>query len=243
LAHLQKVHVPKASDVLAGHLREQILSGALAEGAALPVERELAASVGLGRGTVRDALRTLEIEGLIVTRPGRSGGSFVRRPDMQTFERSLNALIGGGSVRFRSLLEAREALEPAAARLAAHNRTDNDLTVLDQASERLVSCVNDIPRFLVANVDWHLAVSAASHNEVIQAIVSSLAKVLLKSTEIESFNSEKTMKATIRVHDRVVEAIRRRDADEAGRLMTAHVHTYAVLAERHGVPPDADVMP
>src|SRR3954451_18891083 len=87
---LSRVSVPKASDILADHLRQQIRDGTLAEGTALPVERELAAGVGLSRQTVRDALRVLEIEGLVVTRPGRNGGSFVRRPDAGTLERNLH---------------------------------------------------------------------------------------------------------------------------------------------------------
>lgn len=97
---LGPISVPKASDVLANHLREQILRGELSEGSALPVERELASSVGLSRGTVRDALRVLEIEGLVTTRPGRAGGSFVRRPDATTLQRSLNVLVTGRGIRF-----------------------------------------------------------------------------------------------------------------------------------------------
>jgi DNA-binding transcriptional ArsR family regulator len=68
--------VPKASDVLADSLRQRILSGELPTGSALPVERELAATTRLSRTAVREALRILEIEGLIEIRPGRSGGSF-----------------------------------------------------------------------------------------------------------------------------------------------------------------------
>src|ERR1041384_7768555 len=69
------VVVPKASDVLAARLREMILSSGLAEGTPLPTERELVAQSGLSRASVREALRVLETEGLIVTKAGRNGGA------------------------------------------------------------------------------------------------------------------------------------------------------------------------
>lgn len=238
---LGKVSVPKASDVLASHLRQQILEGKLVEGSALPVERVLASSVGLGRGTVRDALRVLEIEGLVVTRPGRSGGSFVRRPDAGTFERSLNVLVNGRGVRFRSLLETREALEPAAAGLAALHRTDADLADLAAASERLADAAGDIPRFLQCNVDWHVAVGAASHNEIIEAIVNSLSRVMLRSTEIDEFNSATTMADTLKAHDRILAAIQAGDADRARAAMDRHVHTYRLLIEAYPLPEEVQL--
>jgi GntR family transcriptional regulator, transcriptional repressor for pyruvate dehydrogenase complex len=234
---LGRVTVPKASDVLADHLRQQIRDGTLAEGAALPVERELAAAVGLGRQTVRDALRVLEIEGLVVTRAGRAGGSFVRRPDAGTLERNLHALVSGRGVRLRSLLEAREALEPAAARLAALHRTSADLAMLDEAAARLASA-GDVPTFLQCNADWHVAIATASHNEIIAAVVSSLSRVILRSTDIDELNSEVTMAVTLKAHDRILAAIRSGDGDRAAAAMAKHVHTYRELVETYDVPED-----
>lgn len=237
LVTFPRVSVPKASDVLAEHLRQQILDGTLVEGSALPVERDLAALVGLGRQTVRDALRVLEIEGLVMTRPGRAGGSFVRRPDTGTLERNLSVLVSGRGVRFRSLLETREALEPAAAQLAALHRTPSDLTRLDEAADRLATA-QDIPGFLQCNADWHVAVATASHNEIIEAVVSSLSRVILRSTDIDEFNSEETMAATLKAHDRIMAAIRAGDGDRAASAMSNHVHTYRTLVETYDVPED-----
>lgn len=230
------VVVPKASDVLANHLREQILGGQLAEGAALPVERELAAAVGLSRGTVRDALRVLEIEGLVTTRPGRAGGSFVRRPDATTLQRSLNALVSGGGVRFRSLLETRDALEPVAAELAALHRTEEDLARLEELSERLRDSIPDIPRFLACNVEWHVAIVTASHNEIMQIILDSLSRAILAATDISDFNTAQTMADTLTAHDRILSAIRKQDPQKAQSAMNKHVHGYRMLIEAYELP-------
>ncbi len=69
---LAPIEVQKTSDVLASELRRQILSGVLPPGASLPVERDLIAQSGLSRSSVREALRILEAESLVSTRPGRT---------------------------------------------------------------------------------------------------------------------------------------------------------------------------
>src|ERR1700710_2889310 len=77
---LSPMHVPKASDVLANELRERILHGDYPEGTALPPERELVVQTSMSRTTVREALRILEVQGLVQIRTGRSGGAFVQKP-------------------------------------------------------------------------------------------------------------------------------------------------------------------
>src|SRR3712207_4142903 len=90
---LEPVLVPRASDILAGKLRDIILSGRIPAGGALPTERELVAQSGLSRASVREALRVLEVEGLILTRVGRSGGSTVTLPGRASVARSLELFV------------------------------------------------------------------------------------------------------------------------------------------------------
>jgi GntR family transcriptional repressor for pyruvate dehydrogenase complex len=79
---LTPLPVPKASDVLADDLRERILLGEVPEGTALPTERDLVAQTHMSRATVREALRILEVQGLIRIKTGRAGGAFVQKPTM-----------------------------------------------------------------------------------------------------------------------------------------------------------------
>ena len=96
---LGKVEVPKAPELLASRLREQILSGAVAEGDVLPTERALGAQTGLGRSTVREALRILQNEGFISIRSGRNGGPVARRPERAFVETSLEHFIRAQRLR------------------------------------------------------------------------------------------------------------------------------------------------
>src|SRR5258708_13878290 len=80
VAKLGPIYVPKSSEILASQLRAYILNGTIADGATLPAERDLVTETGLSRGSVREALRILQTEGLVTTRTGRSGGSIALRP-------------------------------------------------------------------------------------------------------------------------------------------------------------------
>ncbi|HZZ49368.1 MAG TPA: FCD domain-containing protein [Pseudonocardia sp.] len=233
--------VPKASDVLANHLRRQILDGELEEGALLPVERALVTSTGLSRGSVREALRILEIEGLIDIRPGRAGGSVVRRPGMSQVERTLDVFVRGRRIRLESLLEVREAIEPAAAALAAEQHTDDDLHRLTAANAKMRAEIDDIPAYLRHNVNWHLEIVRAGHNQLMHAFMSGLSEAIHAGTNITGFNSEEVREQALNAHDRVMEAIVARDGEEARRRMQRHVHAYRVAVGKSAHPDEIDL--
>ncbi len=227
-----------SADVLADRLRNEILSGRLAEGDVLPVERDMARRANLSRGSVRAALLTLKKEGLVSIRPGRSGGAFVRRPDTTAVEHSLRILIEGGRAPFAALLEVREVLEPAAAELAAARRTGEDLVLIDEASARLAASLDDVRQFLALNVEWHLAVATASHNELLTALMRALSAAIFRGTDISEFHSDEIRRATIRAHDQVVASVRSGDPARARRAMQRHVHAYRAAVEERDVPGD-----
>ena len=131
---LAPMQVPKASDVLANDLRERILSGEFPEGTSLPPERDMVVQTQMSRTTVREALRILEVQGLVRIRTGRSGGAFVQRPGGDSVADSVSLLIRGRQIRLAAIFEAREGIEPTCARLAAKYRTDADLARLAAAN-------------------------------------------------------------------------------------------------------------
>ena len=90
---LTPLQVPKAPDVLADDLRERILRGDFPEGTALPTERELVNQTRMSRATIREALRILEVQGLVRVKTGRAGGAYVYRPGQDSMADSVNLLI------------------------------------------------------------------------------------------------------------------------------------------------------
>ena len=223
---LSPMEVPKASDVLASRLRESILTGEYPEGTPLPPERELVVQTRMSRTTVREALRILEVQGLIRIKAGRAGGAFVQQPGNESVANSLELLIRGRQIRLAAVHETREAIEPSLARLAALHRTAEDLQRLEEANDALAA-IGSVDEFLQANVDWHVAVATASHNEILTGIMIALSRAIYTTTNTEGFVDDEIRAATVRAHRSVTRAINERDADPAVRRMSRHVHTYA----------------
>jgi DNA-binding FadR family transcriptional regulator len=218
--------------VLASDLRERILNGELAEGVSLPAERDLVKQTQMSRATVREALRILEVQNLVRVKAGRAGGAFVQRPTTKSMASSVSMLIRGRRIKLVDLMETREALEPFCAELAARNRTDEDLTELDRANEAIADPEADLEQFLQANLDWHVGVAVASHNELLIGLMTALSQAIYAGTKNAAFVDTEVRMVTSQAHRAITTAIRECDATAAERRMRRHVHSYAAaLAE------------
>jgi GntR family transcriptional regulator, transcriptional repressor for pyruvate dehydrogenase complex len=223
---LTPLQVPKAPAVLADDLRERILRGDFPEGTALPPERELVNQTRMSRATVREALRILEVQGLVRVKTGRAGGAYVSRPGQDSMADSVDLLIRARRIRIPALLETREAIEPFCAQLAAKHRTDEDLGRLEAANAAMADA-GTLAEFLQANVDWHVAVAVAGRNELLTGFMRALSRGLYASTDNQGFVDDEVRRTALRAHRAVTKAIRAKDPDAAGRRMSRHVHSYA----------------
>ena len=222
---LAAVLVTRTSEALAEQLRELILGGSISPGSLLPNERELGEQTGLSRGSVREALRILEAQGLVVTRLGRNGGRIAQRLGVTKISQSLEHFVRGQQVEFTALLETAEALEPALAALAALHRTTEDIEELERATQELHDADGDAKRFLAANTAWHLAIATASHNPMLIAMMQSVGS-LLHDPHVDNFTSP-AIRAEVRLaHDRVQAAVIAGEPDAARRRMERHVMAY-----------------
>ncbi|WP_137389873.1 FadR/GntR family transcriptional regulator [Rhodoligotrophos defluvii] len=226
---LAPIIVPKASDVLANRLRNMILGGQLTTGDPLPTERELVAETGLSRSSVREALRILEIEGLINTRPGRTGGSVVTLPGRASIVRSMELFVRTHGVRLEALLECRIGLEPFLARLAARNRTQSALQEIRDLHKAFIASVDDVPRYKRVNLEWHLAVARASGNEPLTAFMEAIAEPIMDAAGYQQVTTDEIRRKTVRAHERILRAIEAQDEDAAFAAMERHVSAYGKI--------------
>lgn len=232
LDDLGEITVPKSSDVLAGRLQLQILNGSYPPGAALPTERELVSTTGLGRGSVREALRILSAQGLVRTRAGRYGGSVVSRPTDALLAGHIGLFAKGHGVSLRALVEARQAVEPMIASLAARNRGADDLAALKQISARLdAAAIDDVPLFLLENANWHNALAIAAGNDLLRAFMASISELMLEASRIENFASPDVRALVSHAHRRILQAIEAQDADSARRRAERDLQAYAKQLE------------
>ena len=224
------VIVPKASDVLAARLRDLILNGALAPGDPLPAERDLVIESGLSRAPVREALRVLESEGLIATRPGRTGGSVVTLPGRASVARSVEQFVRTHGVRLESLLDCRLAVEPMLAKLAAANRTAAELDELERLHAAFVASVKNVAAYKRVNLEWHLAVARASRNEPLTAVMEAISTSIMDAAGYRHVTTPDIRRAAIKAHTAIMRAIREQDVKGAFTGMERHLSAYGEVA-------------
>jgi len=163
---------PPAYQQLADELRAEITSGRLQPGERLPPEPELCVKIGVSRSTVREALRLLASQHLIVTTRGVTGGSFVAHPDASQLGDGLSTgfalLTHSAAVGFADLLELRRALEVPAAGLAAMRRDEAHLTELRGAL--FDPAIDDLDTMMAARAAFHRVIAKATGNPLFELV-------------------------------------------------------------------------
>ncbi|WUJ71286.1 FCD domain-containing protein [Kribbella soli] len=196
--------------------RAQIESGAWPRGSRIPGENQLATDLGVSRGTVREALRSLSLTGLLEPRVG--DGTYVRA----TNEISGVLVRDELSASLTHVLDARAGIEAAAARLAAQRPDQESLAALSVALESR-SAAGDLDAFVAADADFHRGVVVASGNPLLLRLYDAIAEVLT-----ESIHQTATMPEDHRIldaHVDVLEAIRAGDPEAASQASYALIET------------------
>jgi DNA-binding FadR family transcriptional regulator len=217
--------VRKAYEQVADQLRELILSGDLPHGERLPNEAVLAREFGVSRATVREALRLLAAQSLVRTAKGAGGGTYVTMPTVdhvsQFLNSALNLLTAADHVTLEELLEAREALEVPAARLAAKRRSEDTLVRLQSTIPTDPGKLGHREQF-VYNADFHTSVIAASGNGFLLMAAQPLFMVLQTNLARSSLGSRFHRGINLQ-HRAIAAAIAAGDARRAEREMQGHL--------------------
>jgi GntR family transcriptional repressor for pyruvate dehydrogenase complex len=222
-----KLRVPKASGILAGDLRREIIRNRLPVGTDLPGETTLIERTGYSRGTVREALRLLEVEGLITTRRGPQGGVRVSRPDTSQATRSIAVLLALSDVRMRELFHFRRYIEKEAARLAAEHATEEQV-------QAMLDAVRDDERETVEGVvSFHTLVAQACGNEFFTVTLTVILQIAEWHTPQEGLNNRDICVAR-ESHELVVNHIAAGRGDEAAEAMDAHLLTFEKVVRKQG---------
>jgi DNA-binding FadR family transcriptional regulator len=205
-------HAP-AYRVLSDRIERRILDGHLKPGDPLPTEQALAETFGVNRSTVREAIRLLEQEGLLVRAAGRR--LRIAQPGMGDLApRAMRAMVLE-AVSFRELWEVGVTLEPRAARLAAGHATESDLAALDENLARTEAVLARGESYINLDVQFHALVARASGNRVLMLAREPVSLLLAPSFERLRRTLPQAGARNLEAHRRIVEAIRRRDPDEA----------------------------
>jgi len=213
---------------IAAKLREAIVEGRLAREQRLPTEDELAASFGVSRATVREALKRLAAQHLVRSRRGPTGGNFVTRPTLEEARAQVattaSLLASMGEFGLEHILEAREALEQAAAAWAVTRCEATDLSALASALDAARHKALDDVGFCSADVAFHRALVAAAHNPALDYAAATLLESLQPVVNLVVFRYRER-REVIAQHERLLAALRSHDAVLARAALAAYFDT------------------
>lgn len=220
------LQAPHRADGIADRLITAIAVGEYLPGARLPSERELADSLGAGRMTVREAIARLVAQGILETRRGRNGGSFVTRQWEVSSRQAVQRSLGMRWESMRDLRETLGLLHGALARCAADNRRDDDVVTLRARLEDFRAAASG-QASQAADAALHAAISAATHNALLSSLLAATEARLNLAAPSHPWGPEEGVEAmearALKDHERLVAAICSGDADVAERTARQHV--------------------
>ena len=203
---------------LAGQLRTLIHQGSLGPGDRLLPERELAEQLGVGRDSLREAIKLLQGSGYVVVRRGAHGGTFVTELE-EPYARWLTSMREDLD-ELNDILDFRIAIETRAAALAAERRDEDDLASQRIAIEQLVEAEGR-SSFRLADSAFHAAVAHAARNRRLESSIQYARGELFSPTDHLWFTE--LIESCRRGHQAIYEAINRRDPRGAAQAMEAHI--------------------
>jgi len=200
-------------------------------GTRLQTEKEMLEKYGVSRGTLRESLRYLEMNGVIVMKPGPGGGPFTDHPDSRDLAGTLALFLQINHTSFRSIIEARLLIEPIIAGLAAKNATSDLLTEIKESIDKMQENIDDLKIFLQTNEEFHTLVSIAANNSVFSLIMGSLHWITDGSPLGVDYPVERRV-AVLEAHKKVYEAISSRSSENAENAMAHHVREFSLYLTR-----------
>lgn len=215
-------------------LRDAILSGEVAEGERLPNERDLSERFGVGRPTVREALRSLETLGMVEIRAGRSGGAYAVRPSEATLGTALSTLISLRGANAQELAEFRLSFEAENAWWAAKRADEEDIATLKQLVtdtrrelKRIVG--DDWTPLTAADARWHEALARATKNRLRIGISVGLHEPRLRQVPSLSAAHARYARTIPTALAKITRAVEEHDADAARAAMLNHIQQWTRL--------------
>lgn len=212
-------------DFVMEQLKEQIFNGEYKAGDQLPPEGTLCTMFSVSRITVREALKKLNMMGLVEIKQGR--GTFVKSADLGIFMKPLLQLVDFDEIDVETIYNAREYIEGGIAYLAAQNRTENELTVLRNILQNIQRSFNAQDVVALDDFDraFHAQLARAAHNPILFATYQALDEINVAC--VKRFNKylNTYLDSCYVEHLNIFSAIEKRQPEEAQQAMVSHART------------------
>lgn len=217
---LKAIRKTRIYEEVVSQIHELIREGKLKAGDQLPAERELAETFKVSRTSVREALRALETQGLVVSRTGM--GTFVADLPIEALVAPLATLLIEEKSALADIFEMRKLIEPHIASLAAGRATKRDIERMKKILEKQKGQVEEGKTGVEADAEFHYSIGQATQNQALQKLVSGLMEILSRSRE-ESLQSPGRNQQSLDSHHGILLAIQEHDKEKAREAMLYHI--------------------
>jgi GntR family transcriptional repressor for pyruvate dehydrogenase complex len=206
---------------IADSIQDMIAEDQLQPGARLPPERDLAKVLGVNRATLREAIRSLQQRGLVEMKVG--SGTFITSVPPAVVAETIERFLVFGTCSHEELMTVRAILEPEIAALAAQHATAEDLSILQALVEQIEDAFvrEEVANYAAADVGFHEALAAATHNDLISALTQGLEKVM--KTWILAQTETRRLEQGAYGHRPICESVVAGDPDGAREAMHSHI--------------------
>lgn len=218
---IQPVEKTKLSQKITRTFLEKLSDGELKPGQKLPTEMELASSFNVSRNVVRESLKTLELLGIAESKPAK--GTFITsNADENLFQYEFWSTLKHNTC-ILELFEARLAVEPELAYLAALRRTDEDLNKMREFLDGKTSAEYDsYSDFFDSTYTFHLLVAKASKNNIMENFLKNIYSQI-KQQDVLQFSVDHSISKNQSSHEKILQQIRQRQPEKAKALMLEHI--------------------
>lgn len=199
---------------------ERLILKKLRPGDKLPSERELAETLAVSRSSIRDAIRSLELMGMVEPRQG--AGTMVREISSQSVANPLLNALKRREEMISELLDFRKILEPPLAARAATHASSDEISEMEDILGRQEQKLRDGEGTIGEDSEFHYAVAMASGNSVVLKVLDILMD-LLRDTRERTLQVEGRPQKSLAGHRRILAAIKRHDAESAKAAMRRHI--------------------
>ncbi len=222
------------TDVVIQELKRLVVEGVLGPGSRLPIEKELAAQLGVSRGSLREGVRALVHLGVLETRQG--DGTYVTELDAGRLLSPLG-FLAELPTNAAELLGVRRILEAESAALAALSIDDEALEFLAEALARADSALKpsgtDVEAFLDADADFHIRIARSTGNSALAALIENLIGRTERTRVIRAMSERGAVRSTQTEHYAILAQLRRHDPQRARIRMEAHLLGVEEFARTH----------
>ena len=224
---MQPIERVSQTDRVVKELTKFFLTDEISVGDKLPTEMELCDRLRVGRSTVREAVRALQVMGYVTIEPGR--GAFLKQKSLETPVQRILSWLGSRKAEVADIIEVRSHLEPFSVKLAVERGSESDLERIDAIRQEYESLLDSGPfgeaigkRLGELDAAFHAAICNASHN-LLLIDLNSVVTEAFKEFRAQSFSVESHARNAIQPHRKIIAAIQKRQATDAQGAMRKHL--------------------